>query len=132
MGEYTEQHARCGLRTTLPPLEAWPNQFPGYEVSLSFPEFTSVCPRTGLPDFGTITIRYVPEELCIETRSLKLYLQGYRDLGIFQENAVNRILEDVVAACRPREATVVGDFNPRGGLASHILARFPRKGPAGD
>ncbi len=126
MGEYTEEHALGGLRKALPTLATWPNQFPAYEVVLSFPEFTSVCPRTGMADFGTITIRYMPGEQCLETKSLKIYLQAYRDLGIFQENAVNRILEDVVAAARPRWAVVLGEFNPRGGIASRIEARFPR------
>ncbi len=126
MGEYTAEHARGGLGERLPSLETWPNQFPDYEVVLTYPEFTSVCPRTGLADFGTITIQYMPGNDCLETKSLRLYFQAYRNLGIFQENAVNRILEDVVAAARPRWAVVLGEFNPRGGMACRIEARFPR------
>lgn len=128
MGEYTEEHAVAGVGERLPPLEIWRNQFSDYEISLTFPEFTSICPRTGLADFGTITIRYVPKGWCLETKSLKLYLQGFRQVGIFQENVVNRILEDIVAACDPKEALVVGEFNPRGGVASRIICRYPRSG----
>ncbi len=132
MGEYTEAHGLSGLRERLPPLTTWPNQYSDYEVVLTFPEFTSVCPRTGIADFGTITIRYVPRASCIETKSLKQYLQGYRDLGIFQENAVNRMLEDVVAACEPRAVVVIGEFNARGGIASRVVCRYPRQATAED
>lgn len=124
MTDYTEEHARAGLDAVLPPIECWPNQFPGYEITIVIPEFTSVCPKTGLPDFGTITIRYQPRDLCIELKSLKYYILGYRSLGIFYENAVNRILKDVVAACRPAWAEVRGEFNVRGGMRSIIQARY--------
>ena len=127
MSSYTPEHARSGLDAPLPPLESWPNQFPGYEISISIPEYTSICPKTGLPDFGTITICYVPERLCVELKSLKLYIQGYRNLGIFYENAVNRILKDIVKACQPVWATVTGEFNVRGGMKSRIEARYERK-----
>jgi len=119
--------ARAGLKKRLPSIETFPNQFPDYEITIEVPEFTSVCPKTGLPDFGTITIRYVPRDVCLELKSLKLYLLAYRNLGIFYENAVNRILEDVSAACRPVRATVTGMFNPRGGIRSKIEAHFPRE-----
>ncbi len=119
--------ARAGLKKKLPSIETFPNQFPDYEITIEVPEFTSVCPKTGLPDFGTITIRYVPRDACLELKSVKLYLLAYRNLGIFYENAVNRILEDVTAACHPVRATVTGAFNPRGGIRSVIEARFPRK-----
>ena len=119
--------ARAGLKKKLPDIETFPNQFPDYEISIEVPEFTSVCPKTGLPDFGTLTISYVPGKECLELKSLKLYLLAYRNLGIFYENAVNRILEDVVAACRPVRATVIGEFNPRGGMGSIIEANFPRE-----
>src|SRR5260370_4937938 len=92
--EYTEQHARSGINTELPTIECWPNQFPGYEITIAMPEFTSICPKTGLPDFGTITVRYHPDKLCLELKSLKGYFMAYRSLGIFYENAVNRILRD--------------------------------------
>jgi 7-cyano-7-deazaguanine reductase len=124
MAGYTEEHARAGLDAELPRIDCWPNQFPGYEITIVIPEFTSVCPKTGLPDFGTITIRYQPRELCLELKSLKYYILGYRSLGIFYENAVNRILQDVVAACQPVWAEVKGEFNVRGGMRSIVQARY--------
>jgi len=123
---YTEKEARAGLRARLPAIEIFPNQFPDYEITIEIPEFTSICPKTGLPDFGTIIIRYVPRERCLELKSLKMYILAYRNLGIFYENAVNRILKDVVKACKPVEASVVGEFSPRGGLMSVVEARYPR------
>ena len=123
---YTEEHARAGVAAPLPEIEVWENQFPGYEIEIRMPEFTSVCPKTGLPDFGTITLRYVPAGRILELKSLKEYLLAYRNLGIFYENVVNRILEDVVHACRPASALVRGEFNPRGGLSSVVEARHPR------
>jgi 7-cyano-7-deazaguanine reductase len=90
------------------------------------PEFTSVCPKTGLPDFGTITIRYMPGKHCLELKSLKEYLQFYRNLGIFQENIVNRVLEDVVRCAKPVWAEVKGDFRPRGGISTVVIANWPR------
>jgi 7-cyano-7-deazaguanine reductase len=109
-------------------LETFENQFPDrdYEIEISCPEFTAVCPKTGQPDFGTITIRYVPDRSCIELKSLKLYLFDYRARGIFYEHVVNTILDDLVAACRPRSMMVIGDFRPRGGITSRITARFAR------
>ena len=124
---YTAEHARSGLHANLPGIETWPNQFPKYEIVVDVPEFTSVCPKTGLPDFGVITIRYMPGKRCLELKSLKEYLLTYRNLGIFQENVVNRILEDVVRAARPVWAEVKGDFNPRGGIGTVVIARWPRK-----
>ena len=126
MAEYSEQHAKSGIDAELPPIECWPNQFPGYEISISMPEFTSICPKTGLPDFGTITIRYRPEKQCLELKSLKIYFQSYRNLGIFYENAVNRILRDVVKTCQPVSAKVTGEFNTRGGMRSVIDAEYAR------
>lgn len=127
MPDYTAEHARAGIRAQLPKLETWPNQFPGYEITTRFPEYTSVCPKTGLPDYGTITIRYEPRKRCLELKALKMYLLGYRDLGIFYENAVNRILDDCVAACRPKTMTVRGTFSSRGGISSVVEATYPRK-----
>jgi 7-cyano-7-deazaguanine reductase len=123
---YDRSHAEAGLKTAFPKIETWPNQFPGYEIVVDDPEFTSVCPKTGLPDFGTITIRYVPDKDCLELKSLKEYLQSYRDLGIFQENIVNRVLEDVVRWARPVWAEVKGDFRPRGGISTVVVAKWPR------
>jgi 7-cyano-7-deazaguanine reductase len=124
---YTPEHARSGLKAEFPDIETWPNQFPKYEIVVDVPEFTSVCPKTGLPDFGVITIRYMPDKRCLELKSLKEYLLAYRNLGIFQENIVNRILEDVVRAARPVWAEVNGEFNPRGGIGTTVEARWPRK-----
>ena len=126
MSDYTEEHSRAGIRAPLPPLETWPNQYPGYEISIVYPEYSSVCPKTGLPDCATITLEYLPDKLCVELKSLKVYLLAYRNLGIFYENAVNRILEDFVAACRPVSATVTGEFTARGGMRSRVTARWPR------
>jgi len=123
---YSEKEAKAGLKSRLPALETFPNQFPDYEIKIESPEFTSICPKTGLPDFGTIFISYIPDKNCLELKSLKMYLLAYRNLGIFYENAVNRILEDIVKACTPIEASVVGEFNPRGGLVSTVEAHYPR------
>ena len=107
-------------------LETFPNQFPDreYEIEITCPEFTAVCPKTGQPDFGTIHIAYVPSSTCIELKSLKLYLFDFRNRGIFYEHSVNTILDDLVAACKPRRMMVVGQFNPRGGITSRITARY--------
>ncbi len=123
---YTPEHARSGIKAPLPQIETWPNQYPAYEIVIDTPEFTSVCPKTGLPDFGALSIRYMPDKLCLELKSLKEYLLAYRNIGIFQENAVNRILEDVVRAAKPKWAVVRGDFRPRGGLGTVVEARWPR------
>jgi 7-cyano-7-deazaguanine reductase len=123
---YTDDHAAAGLDTTFPAIETWKNQFAGYEILVDDPEFTSVCPKTGLPDFGVLTIRYSPRETCLELKSLKEYLFTYRNLGIFQENIVNQVLNDVVKACDPVWAVVKGDFRPRGGIATIVEARYPR------
>jgi 7-cyano-7-deazaguanine reductase len=111
-------------------LETFPNQFPDreYEIEITCPEFTAVCPKTGQPDFATIVITYVPSNTCIELKSLKLYLFEYRNRGIFYEHSINTILDDLVAACHPRRMTVVGQFTPRGGISSRITARFEASG----
>jgi 7-cyano-7-deazaguanine reductase len=127
MAEYTDEHARAGIDAPLPPIERFENQFEDYEITISIPEFTSICPRSGLPDFGTITIRYVPNRWCAELKSLKMYIVGYRNLGIFYENAVNRILRDFVKAVEPVQAQVIGEFNIRGGMKSTIEATYPPK-----
>jgi 7-cyano-7-deazaguanine reductase len=123
---YTDEHARAGLDAQLPEIETFPNQFPGYEIEIVIPEFTSVCPKTGLPDFGKLTIRYVPDKLCLELKSLKMYELSYRNLGIFYENVVNRFLRDIVAACNPVSATVIGEFTPRGGINSKVTATWSK------
>lgn len=123
-----EKEAKAGLRKRLPAIETFPNQFPDYEIKIEIPEFTSVCPKTALPDFGVLEIRYTPDKFCLELKSLKMYLLAYRNLGIFYENAVNRILADIVRACRPVRAVVTGEFSPRGGMMSTVEARYPRGG----
>ncbi len=122
---YTDKQARAGLKATLPEIETWPNQYPDYQITITIPEYTSVCPKTGLPDFGTLTINYVPDKECLELKSLKEYILSYRNLGIFYENAVNRVLRDMVAACRPKRAVVRGDFTSRGGIQTTVEARYP-------
>jgi len=123
---YTPEHAAAGLDAKFPEIETWPNQFPGYEIVVDDPEFTSVCPKTGLPDFGVLKIQYTPDKRCLELKSLKEYLQCYRNLGIFQENIVNQVLEDVVKWAKPVWAEVRGEFRPRGGISTTIVARWPR------
>jgi 7-cyano-7-deazaguanine reductase len=125
--QYTDEHASAGVNGPLPEIETWPNQYPNYEIEISLPEFTSVCPKTGLPDHGNIIIRYVPDKRCLELKSLKMYMLAYRNLGIFQENVVNRFLCDIVEASKPISATVVGEFTPRGGVYSKITANWSRK-----
>ena len=107
-------------------LETFPNPNPerDYTIEMECPEFTSVCPRTGQPDFGTIRISYVPDQKCIELKSVKLYLWSYRQEGIFYEAATNKILDDLVAACTPRRLKVVGDFSVRGGIRTVVTATY--------
>lgn len=123
---YTPEHAKAGLDAKFPEIECWPNQFPRYEIVIDDPEFTSVCPKTGLPDFGRIVIRYMPDKRCLELKSIKEYLFSYRNLGIFQENVVNQVLEDVVKWAKPVWAEVTGEWRPRGGISGTIVARWPR------
>jgi 7-cyano-7-deazaguanine reductase len=122
---YNERHARSGIHTPLPDIETFPNQYKGYDITIEIPEYTAICPKTSLPDFGTITLHYMPDKACLELKSLKMYIHAYRNLGIFYENAVNRMLQDVVNACRPVWAKVTGAFTARGGLCSKIEARYP-------
>jgi len=111
-------------------LETFDNPHPGREYLIRHvaPEFTSVCPKTGQPDFGTITIEYVAGAKCVELKSLKLYLQGYRNVGVFYEDVVNRILDDLVAALAPRRMTVTGEFSTRGGMHSVVIAEHRGEG----
>jgi 7-cyano-7-deazaguanine reductase len=107
-------------------IETFPNPEPGrdYEIEIRCPEFTSLCPKTGLPDFGEIRITYVPDKLCLELKALKYYLLEFRNKGIFYEAATNQILDDLVATCQPRRMTVLGDFTPRGGIKTTVTARY--------
>jgi len=107
-------------------LETFDNQYPGrdYTIQIVCPEFTSVCPKTGQPDFGTLTFTYIPDRKCVELKSLKLYLQQFRNEGIFYENVTNRILDDLVAVLTPRQMTLVASFTPRGGITTTVTATF--------
>jgi 7-cyano-7-deazaguanine reductase len=110
-------------------IETFPNPKPerDYEIAIDCPEFTSVCPKTGLPDFGAIRIVYVPDALCIELKALKYYLLEFRSRGIFYEQVTNQILDDLVTACSPRRMTVTGDFTPRGGIKTVVTARYEKQ-----
>jgi 7-cyano-7-deazaguanine reductase len=111
-------------------IETFPNPKPGREYVIIHrnPEFTSVCPKTGLPDFGTVTIKYIPDKLCLELKSLKYYFLQYRNMGIFYEAVTNKILDDLVAACDPLEMEVQTDWSTRGGMNSTIIAKYVRTG----
>ena len=115
--------------TPSPTLQAVPNPHPDrdYEVSMAVPEFTCLCPLTGQPDFATIRIRYVPDQQLVELKSLKLYMWSFRDRGAFHEDVTNRILNDLVAAIRPRWAEVIGDFNVRGGIKTEIRTAYGKR-----
>ena len=124
MSEYKDV-AKKGLDVKLPNIECFENQFRKYKITIVIPEYTSVCPKTGQPDFGTITIEYEPDKYVIELKSLKFYIQAYRNVGIFYENAVNRVLNDIVRAAKPVWVKVKGEFNPRGGIKSIVEAVYP-------
>ncbi len=112
-----------------PRIETWKNQYPekNYAINFEIPEFTCICPKTGLPDFAVIRIEYIPDIDCIELKSFKYYINFYRDIGIFHEHTVNKILEDFVNACKPRWASVSGEFNSRGGIKTTVSAQYKRK-----
>ena len=126
MRNYTEDHAIAGIDAPLPEIECWENQYPDYEIEIVLPEYNAICPKTRLPDFGTLYVRYVPDKWCIELKSLKEYITAYRNIGIFYENAVNRILRDLAAACDPVSMRVRGEFTPRGGIQSRVEAGYVR------
>lgn len=117
-------HAKSGIRVKRPRIETFENQFPGYTITISDPEYNAICPKTGLPDFGTVTIAYQPDRKVLELKSFKMYLTSFRNVGIFYENAVNVILRDLVRACDPVWMTVMGEFNARGGIRSKVEARY--------
>ena len=124
---------QLGRKTPLPAsptqakLESFPNRHPDRDYTIRFdcPEFTSLCPITGQPDFGRITVEYVPDRLCIESKSLKLYLGSFRNEGSFAEGITNQIRDDLARACRPRRLTVTADFTPRGGIGIRVVAAYP-------
>ncbi len=112
----------------LPPLEVWENQYPDrdYRIRIEIPEFTCVCPKTGLPDFATIAIEYVPDRFCVELKSLKLYMLAFRNVGIFHEHAVNRVRDDFLAHISPRSLEIHGDFGTRGGIRTTVCVLWPQ------
>ncbi len=112
------------LRT--PKIAVWKNQYPDklYTICLDIPEFTCICPKTGLPDFANLKIEYIPEEYCIELKSFKIYTIFYRNLGIFHEHVINKIMEDFVQACNPRWVRITGIFNPRGGITTTVIREY--------
>ncbi|MFA4990180.1 MAG: preQ(1) synthase [Candidatus Omnitrophota bacterium] len=109
-----------------PAIEVWKNQYPDkvYTIFLDIPEFTCICPKTGLPDFATIKIEYTPAAFCVELKSFKLYTIFYRNIGIFHEHLTNKILEDFVKACKPRWARITSEFNPRGGIKTSVIREY--------
>jgi len=119
--------ASAGLDAKLPRIETWSSQFPNSAITIIDPEYNAICPKTGLPDFGTVTVQYEPDRKCIELKSFKLYMTAYRNIGIFYENAVNRMLRDLVKACDPIWMTVTGEFNARGGIKTRVEVRFERR-----
>lgn len=112
-------------------LETFENQFPqrDYEIEIICPEFTSVCPKTGQPDFGTLTFTYIPDQKCVELKSLKMYLQAFRNEGIFYEDVTNRILDDLVGVLQPRRITLVAAFSARGGISTNVTVSHERQSP---
>jgi 7-cyano-7-deazaguanine reductase len=111
----------------LPEIESWENKYPerDYTIRIEIPEFTCICPKTGLPDFAALTLEYVPDRLCVELKSLKLYIHAYRGVGIFHEHVANKVLDDFVRAVRPRRMCLTGVFNARGGIATTVSVRYP-------
>jgi 7-cyano-7-deazaguanine reductase len=112
-----------------PEIEVWENQYPDkiYNIVLDVPEFTCICPKTGLPDFATIKIEYSPAKYCIELKSFKMYTIFFRNMGIFHEHLINRMLEDFVKACQPRRVKITGEFNPRGGITTTVIREYRKK-----
>ena len=131
MGKFSSYEGRQknirGLKT--PKLEVWKNQYQDkfYTICIEIPEFTCICPKTGLPDFALIKIEYSPGKFCIELKSLKMYTIFYRNLGIFHEHVVNKILEDFVRVVKPRWAKITGEFNPRGGITTTVVREYKRR-----
>ncbi len=112
-----------------PKIEVWRNQYPDriYTITLDIPEFTCICPKTGLPDFAVIKIEYSPDKYCVELKSFKMYTIFYRNLGIFHEHLTNKILDDFVAAAKPRSASIISEFNPRGGIKTVVSREYKRE-----
>lgn len=112
-----------------PKIEVWKNRYPDkkYTINLEIPEFTCICPKTGLPDFAIIKIQYTPDRFCIELKSLKYYINFYRNIGIFHEHLINKITEDLIKACKPRWMRIEGEFNPRGGIKTTVIREYKKR-----
>jgi len=124
------ENLQKGIRSLkTPPIEVWENQYCDriYTINLEIPEFTCICPKTGLPDFAVICIEYAPDKYCIELKSLKLYTIFFRNIGIFHEHLVNRMMDDFARACKPRWAKISAEFNPRGGITTTVIRQYKRK-----
>lgn len=119
--------SKAGIDIKLPEIETFDNQFKSYEITIEVPEYTSLCPKTGLPDFGMLVLRYTPEKKCIELKSFKNYILAYRNIGIFYENAVNKILRDVIQSCKPIKASLTGVFNTRGGMNCSVFVCYDKE-----
>ena len=117
------------LKSNTQILETFPNRYPkrSYTITINCPEFTSVCPKTGLPDFGTVIIEYIPDRLCIELKSFKYYLLKYRNEGIFYESVTNKILDDLIKVLKPKQITVTGNFTARGGISTSVVCKYSKK-----
>ncbi len=128
-GKASYEGLQKGIRNLKTPIiETWQSKYPDkdYTVDIEFPEFTCICPKTGLPDFAVIRVKYVPDKLCLELKSFKMYMIFYRSVGIFHEHAVNRILDDLVRAARPRWMQIAGEFNTRGGIKTTVTAEYKK------
>ncbi len=112
-----------------PPIDVWENKYPDkeYTVSLDVPEFTCICPKTGLPEFAAIKIEYSPAKYCIELKSFKMYTIFFRDVGIFHEHFINTLMEDLIKACQPRRMKIIGVFNPRGGITTTVAREYKKR-----
>ena len=129
--QYTDLHAISGIKEKMPALEVFPNQYKDYVITIEIPEYSSICPRSGLPDCGKLTLKYIPGKYCLELKSLKFYILAYRNLGIFYENAVNKILGDLVTAVKPKWAYIKGEFTPRGGISTCVEKTIGKPGRPG-
>ena len=122
--QYTDQRALAGVKTVMPALETFPSQYKNYLITIDIPEYSSICPKTGLPDCGKLIIKYIPDKNCVELKSLKYYILAYRNLGIFYENAANKIFLDFIKAIKPKAAYIKGEFTPRGGISTTVEVSY--------
>ncbi len=126
--QYTDKHAVAGIKEKMPPLEVFPNQYSNYTITIEIPEYSSICPKSGLPDCGKFILKYIPAKHCLELKSLKFYILAYRNLGIFYENATNKILADFIKAVKPKWAYIKGEFTPRGGISTFVEKTYGTPG----